>query len=198
MQEFDREGRDQLILSSLLERRLTVEEELRRLGVQASELSRREADLKAEIATLDGILGVVPEVPPSPTPASEPLPSVDESLTAPHARKRRRKGSRREQMLPRIREAFGTGIFEVEGVLDVLLKEEPGDRRKAYFAAWALVRDLTEDGVVAIVTEHGTGPRKKRTFRFAEAASSALDLGAPEKPATVAVGSPEGEPRTSI
>ena len=98
-----------------------------------------------------------------------PAPAPPTAPPAP-VRKRRRKGSRREQMLPRLREKFGHGVFGVEDVTDVLLQDEPGERRKAYFAAWSLCRDLAEDGVLVAVSEEGSGKRVKRTYKFAEAA----------------------------
>jgi hypothetical protein len=76
-------------------------------------------------------------------------------------------------MLPRLREKFGTGTFNAEDVTNVVLEIEPGERRKAYFAAWSLCRDLAEDGISVVVSEEGTGKRLKRTYKFAEAAKAA-------------------------
>jgi len=168
MEGLSREKREGLILASLLERRVRVEEEGRQLRTQIAEASRRELEMKEEIITLDAILGAVPEPPPIPVPTADSslAPSTPGSDVVPAARKRRRQGSRRESMLPRMREKLGTGVFAVDDVLDLLLQEEPGERRKVYFAAWALVRDLLQDEILGVVTEEGTGPRKKRTFRF--------------------------------
>ena len=169
-QGLDREKREHLILASLLERRVGVEEELRDARAHLTELSRREAELRDEVAALDGILGAVPAPPPAPpppAPASAPASAADVA-PAPTARKRRRKGTRREEMLPKLRAKFGSGPFSTEDVTDALLEAEPGERRKAYFAAWSLVRDLAEDGIVAIAAEEGSGPRKRRTYRFAD------------------------------
>lgn len=175
MEILEKEKREKLILSALMERRVSVEEETKRLRSELSDLTRREQELRDEILTLDAILGALPQPPkendaPSlfaPTPAPAP-PAV----AAPPPMKRRRKGSRREQMLPLLKEKFGGGVFGVEDVTDLLLAEEPGERRKAYFAAWSLVRDLAEDGVLVTVSEEGTGKRVKRTYRFADAAAS--------------------------
>lgn len=85
--------------------------------------------MKDEISILDGILGAVP--PPAPAPSvSPPAPvgSPAPEASAP-AKKRRRKGSRREQMPPKMRERLGTAAFAVEDVLNLLLEEEPGERR---------------------------------------------------------------------
>ncbi len=173
----DRERREKLILSALMERRVAVEEETRRLRQELTDLTRRETELHEEIATLDAILGALPQPPkeneapslftPTPAPAPPPAPAA-----AP-PKKRRRKGSRREQMLPKLREKFGAGVFGVEDVTDLLLQDEPGERRKAYFAAWSLCRDLAEDGILVAVAEEGSGKRVKRTYRFAEAAKPA-------------------------
>ena len=168
MESLDRERRERLILASLMERRVAVEEESRRLRNDLQEMGKREAELRTEILALDQILGALPQPPkeneaPSlfaraPTPV-QPTPAP--------TRKRRRKGSRREQMLPRLREKFGTGTFTAEDVTNVILEVEPGERRKAYFAAWSLCRDLAEDGITVVVSEEGTGKRMKRTYRFA-------------------------------
>jgi len=171
MEGLNREMREGLILASLLERRVKVEEEGRQIHAQIAEASRRELEMREEIATLDAILGAVPAPPPIPVPAAESLvsPSTPGSEVVPAAKRRRRHGSRRESMLPKMREKLGTGVFAVDDVLELLLQEEPGERRRAYFAAWALVRDLAEDKIIGVVTEEGTGPRKKRTFRFRSA-----------------------------
>lgn len=173
----DKNQREQLILSALLERRLAVEEEARHLKARAIEMTRADAELRDEIAALDAILGARVQPPPT-------APSVPTALTvaatpaevAPSApsegttkKKRRRKGSRREEMLPAMRAKFGTGTFDTEGVTDLILAAEGGERRKVYFAAWSLIRDLAEDGVIEVASEEGSGPRKKRTYRFAEA-----------------------------
>lgn len=164
--ELGRVERERLILDSLLERRLAAEQELRDTRTHLGELSRRESELKDEIAILDGILGAVP----APAPAPSPLPPAPVGPYAPEAsapaNRRRRAGTRRAQMLPRMREKLGTAAFAVDDVLDLLLAEEPGERRKVYFAAYSLVRDLMEDGVIAVATEEGAGARKRRTFRF--------------------------------
>jgi hypothetical protein len=174
MEALDRDKRERLILASLMERRVAVEEESRRLRNELQEMGKREAELRTEILALDQILGALPQPPkeneaPSlfvraPPPAHPP---------AAPARKRRRKGSRREQMIPRLRAKFGSGAFTTEDVTDVILADEPGERRKAYFAAWSLCRDLGEDGVTVVVSEEGTGKRTKRTYRFAPEAEKA-------------------------
>ena len=176
MEGFDRDRRERLILTALMERRVSLEEETRRLRSDLTDLTRREGELRDEISTLDAILGALPQPPkeseppslftPAPVPAPAPPPAA-----AP--RKRRRKGSRREQMLPKLRDRFGRGVFGVEDVTNLLVQEEPGDRRKAYFAAWSLCRDLAEDGVLVAVAEEGSGKRVKRTYKFADPAKPA-------------------------
>ena len=177
MEFLDKERREKLILSALMERRVAVEEETKRLRAELTDFARREQDLRDEILTLDAILGALPQPPkeneaPSlfaPTPAPAPPPVV----AAPPAKKRRRKGSRREQMMPVLKEKFGAGVFGVDDVTDLLLVDEPGERRKAYFAAWSLCRDLAEDGLIITVSEEGSGKRMRRTFRFGNAGKPA-------------------------
>ncbi len=176
MEGLDRDRRERLILTSLMEQRVAAEEESRRLRSELTELGRRETELREEILALDQILGALPvpvkenEAPSLFTPAPVASPAA---APAAAAKKRRRKGSRREQMLPKLREKFGGGVFGVEDVTDLLLQEEPGERRKAYFAAWSLCRDLAEDGLLVAVSEEGSGKRMKRTYKFAETAPSA-------------------------
>jgi len=66
-----------------------------------------------------------------------------------------------------LREKFGSNPFATDDVTDAILAEEGGERRRAYFAAWSLTRDLVEDGVIEVVAEEGSGRRKRRTYRFA-------------------------------
>ncbi|HKZ90357.1 MAG TPA: hypothetical protein VJ300_08895, partial [Thermoplasmata archaeon] len=169
MEFLDREKREKLILDALMERRVAAEEETRRLRAELTELGRREQELRDEVLTLDAILGALPQ-----PPKENEAPSLFQAAPAPAAasapaapKRRRRKGSRREQMLPRLREKFGTGVFAVEDVTALLLEEEPGEHRKAYFAAWSLCRDLAEDGIIVAVSEEGSGKRVKRTYKFA-------------------------------
>src|SRR2546422_11125115 len=94
MEGLDRDRRERLILNSLMERRLAVEEETRRLRAELTELTRREAELREEILALDQILGALPVPPkeneapslftpaPAPPPAAPPAP-------AKHRRRRR-------------------------------------------------------------------------------------------------------------
>ncbi|MBI4416094.1 MAG: hypothetical protein HY557_03830 [Euryarchaeota archaeon] len=172
MEATDREKRERLILTALLERRVAIEEETRRLRAELGELARREAELREEIMTLDAILGALPQPPKESEPPSLFTPTPAPLAKAAEApKRRRRKGSRREQMLPKLRERFGGGVFTAEDVTNVLLEFEPGERRKAYFAAWSLCRDLVEDGLLVVVSEEGSEKRAKRTYRFADASA---------------------------
>lgn len=172
------------ILGHLARHRAATDEEAGRLRTELENLTRRETLLREEITALDTILLALPHPPKeSEAPSlfvSAPKPAQAEPPAAP-PRRRRRKGTRREEMLPRLREKVGTRTFTTKDVTDALLEAELGERRKAYFAAWSLVRDLVEDSVVAVVAEEGSGPRKKRTYRFADQFPTALE-GAPSPP----------------
>lgn len=165
----DAERRKELVLRHLAERRAVTDGEADRLRAELTELARREAELRDEIALLDAILGALPRpVKESDAPslfARTPAPPPSTTVGMP-MKKRRRKGSRREELLPKLQEKFGSGTFTSEDVTDLIMAAEPGERRKAYFAAWALSRDLVEDGWVDVVAEEGTGRRKRRTYRF--------------------------------
>jgi len=174
MEILEKEKREKLILSALMERRVSVEEETKRLRAELTDIARREQELRDEILTLDAILGALPQ-PPKENEAPSlftPTPPPAPPAAAPPSKKRRRKGSRREQMMPVLQGKFGAGVFGVDDVTDLLLVDEPGERRKAYFAAWSLVRDLAEDGVLVTVSEEGSGKRMKRTYKFAERAKA--------------------------
>lgn len=168
--ELDREKRERLMLNALLERRVSVEDEARRVRADLAELARREGELRDEIAALDAILGAIPEPKKESEPPSLFTPAPPAPAAPPTKRKRRRKGSRREQMLPTLRGRFGGGAFTTDDVTSLILEEEPGERRKAYYAAWSLCRDLEEDGVIAVVAQEGSGKRSKKTFRFVKPA----------------------------
>jgi hypothetical protein len=175
MEILEKEKREKLILSALMERRVSVEEETKRLRAELTDIARREQELRDEILTLDAILGALPQ-PPKENEAPSlftPTPPPAPPAAAPPSKKRRRKGSRREQMMPVLKEKFGAGVFGVDDVTDLLLVDEPGERRKAYFAAWSLCRDLAEDGLILTVSEEGSGKRMKRTFRFGNAGKPA-------------------------
>lgn len=162
-----REKRDRLMLHALVERRLGLEEEARMFKARASELTHKEAELRDEVATLDAILGATPPPAPVETPTAATAPaSMAAPLAAPSARKRRRKGSRLQEMLPKMRTAFASVGFNTEQVAEMIEGEEASEYRKAYFAAWSLVRDLLEDGALVVASEEGSGPRRKRTYRF--------------------------------
>jgi len=161
--------REHLIRTHLDGRRAATDAEVSRLREEIEALGRREAVLREEVALLDAILEAIPAPPkeseapslfaPSPRPAP---PTTPVSVV----RKRRRKGSRREQMLPVLKEKFGAEAFRVEDVTDLVLEAQGGERRAAYFAAYSLVQDLAEDGAITVASEEGTGMRKKRTYRF--------------------------------
>ena len=172
MEILEKEKREKLILSALMERRVSVEEETKRLRAELTDLARREQELRDEILTLDAILGALPQPPKESEAPSLFTPAPAPPAAAPPSKKRRRKGSRREQMLPVLKGKFGAGVFGVDDVTDLLLVDEPGERRKAYFAAWSLVRDLSDDGVLLTVSEEGSGKRMRRTYRFAEGAKA--------------------------
>jgi hypothetical protein len=165
--------RERLIRDDLGERRAVTDAEIARIREDLEILDRRERELREEVALLDEILTAIP-VPPkeSEAPSLFASPPRAASPAAP-PRKRRRKGSRQEQMLPRLRERFGSRAFTTEDVTDLIVQAEGGERRNAYFAAWSLVRDLADDGVIAVAFEEGRGTRKKRTYRFTDGASTA-------------------------
>ena len=169
----DAAARGRLIRSHLDERRAATDAEVSRLREELEMLGRREAELREEVALLDAILAAIP-VPPkeseAPSLFAPPPRPAPQAAPTPVPRKRRRKGSRREQMLPVLKGKFGTEGFGVEDVTDLIVQAQGGERRNAYFAAWSLVRDLAEDGAIAVASEEGRGMRKKRTYRFADGA----------------------------
>src|SRR2546426_9091057 len=120
----------QQVLSHLAERREATEAEAAHLRAELEVLTRREAELRAEVATLDAILAAIPEPPkeseaPSlfASPPKAPPPLLG-AATLP-TRRRRRKGTRREQLLPQMRVKFGSRPFTTEDVTDAILTEEP-------------------------------------------------------------------------
>ena len=107
MEALDREKRERLILDSLMERRVAVEEESRRLRNELQEMGKREAELRTEILALDQILGALPQPPkeneapslfvrappPAHPPAAAPARSPARSRSCPRRRRYQRRAT---------------------------------------------------------------------------------------------------------
>jgi len=176
-----RETRDRLIMEALIGRRLSTEKEMARITTELENLRRQESVLTEEVRLLDEILGAVPSTPivrprmepeqvhtilsppmPAPEPQTQPpapqVPTVDE--------KRRRKGLRREELADLLRKRFGEGEFSLDQVVDVLLEVEPGDRRKAYHAAWRTCGILEEAKIIQVISETPSGKGVRKVYKL--------------------------------
>ncbi len=175
-----RESRDRLIMEALIARRLTTEKEMSKISSELENLRRQELILSEEVKLLDEILGAIPAVPvqrPSLEPErvhtilSPPTPLQDEMKQTPTApsvedTKKRRKGLKRDELATILTQRFGENEFTLDQVVDILLEVEPGDRRKAYHAAWRTIGILEESKVVQVVSETPSGKGVKKTYKI--------------------------------
>jgi hypothetical protein len=180
-----RETRDRLIMEALIARRLSTEKEMSTISVELEKLRRQEQVLTEEVRLLDEILGAVPATPVvrsrmepeqvhtilSPPPAPEIQEEAPEQVSAAAETddKKRRKGLRRGELANLLRQRFGDKEFSLDDVVGLLLEVEPGDRRKAYHAAWRTVGLLEESKAVQVVSETPSGKGVKKTYRMTPA-----------------------------
>jgi len=180
-----RETRDRLIMEALIARRLSTEKEMSGISTELERLKRQEQVLVDEVRLLDEILGAVPSTPVS-RPRLEqeqvhtilsppPVPEVQEQAPEPKAapetedEKKRRKGLRRGELSDLLRKRFSDKEFSLDQVVEVLLEVEPGDRRKAYHAAWRTVGILEESKSVQVVSETPSGKGVRKTYKMTAA-----------------------------
>ncbi len=175
-----RESRDRLIMEALIARRLTTEKEMSKISTDLENLRRQELVLSEEVKLLDEILGAIPVAPIQKssiepervhTILSPPMPIQDESKktpTAPSAEvtKKRRKGLKRDELAAILIQRFGENEFTLDQVVDILLEVEPGDRRKAYHAAWRTIGILEKSKIVQVVSETPSGKGVKKTYKI--------------------------------
>jgi hypothetical protein len=180
-----REARDKLIMEALIARRLSTEKEMSTISVELERLRRQELVLTEEVRLLDEILGAVPAVPvarsrlepeqvhtilsPPPAPefqeAAPPLAVPAEPIDD----RRRRKGLRRGELADLLRKRFTDREFSLDEVVELLLEVEPGDRRKAYHAAWRTVGILEEAKAVTVVSETPSGKGTRKIYKMISA-----------------------------
>lgn len=175
-----RESRDRLIMEALIARRLTAEKEMSKITTELESLKRQELVLSEEVKLLDEILGALPAEPvqrPSLEPErvhtilSPPMPVQDESkqtadMPSDADTKKRRKGLKRDELATILNQRFGDKEFSLDQVVDVLLEVEPGDRRKAYHAAWRTIGILEKSKNVEVVSETPSGKGVKKTYKM--------------------------------
>jgi len=175
-----REARDKLIMEALIARRLATEKEITTVNSELEKLRRQESILIEEIKLLDDILGAVPAAPSRPKIEVEqvhtilsppPVPETEEETPVAAASqevddKRRRKGLRRGELADLLRKRFTDKEFTLDEVVEVLLEVEPGDRRKAYHAAWRTVGILEESKDVVVVSETPSGKGVRKTYKM--------------------------------
>ncbi len=174
-----------MIMEALIARRLATEKEITTVNSELERLRRQESILVDEIKLLDDILGAVPAAPPRPKLDVEqvhtilsppPIPEMKEEVPAAPASeeiddKRRRKGLRRGELADLLHKRFSDREFTLDEVVEVLLEVEPGDRRKAYHAAWRTVGILEESKNVVVVSETPSGKGVRKTYKMTLAQS---------------------------
>jgi len=180
-----REARDKLIMEALIARRLSTEKEMSTISTELDRLKRQETILTEEVRLLDEILGAVPAMPVarsrmepeqvhtilSPPPAPDfPEPAPPLAIPSePVDDKKRRKGLRRGELAELLRKRFADKEFTLDEVVELLVEVEPGDRRKAYHAAWRTVGILEEANAVRVVSETPSGKGTRKTYKMVTA-----------------------------
>lgn len=181
-----RETRDRLIMEALIARRLSTEKEMVKITIDLENLRRQETVLSEEVKLLDEILGAVPSTPivrPRPEPEqvhtilSPPMPAPEpQAQTGPPAadtetvdEKRRRKGLRRDELADILKKRFGENEFSLDQVVDILLEVEPGDRRKAYHAAWRTCGILEGSKTIEVISETPSGKGVRKVYKIKSA-----------------------------
>ena len=177
-----RETRDRLIMEALIARRLSTEKEMNVINSELEKLRRQEQLLVEEMKLLDEILGAVPSTPiprprhepeqvhtilsPPPVPPSEVSAPPTATMAQEDEERKRRKGLRRGELADMLRKRFADKDFTLDQVVDVLLEIEPGDRRKAYHAAWRTIGLLEESKSVTVVSETPSGKGVRKTYKM--------------------------------
>jgi len=177
-----REARDKLIMEALIARRLSTEKEMSMISADLEKLKRQEVVLTEEIKLLDEILGAVPAVPvarsrmepeqvhtilsPPPAPEFQEGPPLAVPTAEPVDDRKRRKGLRRGELAELLRKRFADREFTLDEVVELLVEVEPGDRRKAYHAAWRTVGILEESKAVKVVAETPSGKGVRKTYKM--------------------------------
>ena len=181
-----RETRDRIIMEALIARRLSTEKEIGGIAAELEQLKRQEQLLAEEMRLLDEILGAVPAVPP-PRPRNDaeqvhtilsppPIPPADASVAKPASPEgdqgegRRRKGLRRGELANLLHKRFADKEFTLDQVVEVLLEIEPGDRRKAYHAAWRTIGILEDGKTVQVISETPSGKGVRKTYKLIQPA----------------------------
>ena len=175
-----RESRDRLIMEALIARRLSTEKEMSGINAELEQLRRQEEVLVEEMRLLDEILGAVPTT-PLPRPRAEPEqvhtvlspppmpPSETPTPAAPAAEqdeRKRRKGLRRGELAELLQKRFSDKEFTLDQVVEILIEIEPGDRRKAYHAAWRTIGILEDAKLVTVISETPSGKGVRKTYKM--------------------------------
>ena len=169
--------RDRMVLEALLDRRLELDEERKRLDTEMTKLRSESDRLGVELQILEEMLGATktegkatfasvaptsfPQAPPSAAPQPPPP-----RRTAAHVRFR--KGSVGQKLWPTIVQRYAEVEFGVEEVV-ALLGEESPDTKHSYEAAWRLCNELIERKVLAVTSQSKSGRGFTKRFRIAEA-----------------------------
>jgi len=172
--------RDRMVLEALLDRRLELDEERKRLDAEMTKLRTESDRLGAELQILEEMLGATKAEPKasfaSVTPAPSPFPAAPAAAHAaappppprrPTAHVRFRKGSVGAKLWPTVVELYAEREFGVEEICALLEKESP-DTKHAYEASWRLCNELIERKVLLVTTQTKSGRGFTKRFRIAE------------------------------
>ena len=173
-------NRNRMIVDALLDRRMELEEERKRLDTEMTKLRGESDRLARELEILEEMLGAtrpeqkvtfasIPAQAPSTfapsAPSSTPAAPVRPRST-PHVRFR--KGSVGSKLWPSMQERFSGIEFGVDDVC-TLLKEQSPDTKHPYEASWRLCSELIERAVFLVTSQSKSGRGFAKRFRIADA-----------------------------
>jgi hypothetical protein len=185
--------RDRMVLEALLERRLELDEERKKLDADMAKLRTDSDRLAAELLILDEMLGttkaetrvtfatVAAQTAPSFPTAATASPPPPPAPRRPAAHVKFRKGSVGQKIWPTVVQRYGEVEFGVDEVV-ALLGEESPDTKHTYEAAWRLCNELIERKVLLVTSQSKSGRGFTKRFRIAEAYGGAPAPAKPEEP----------------
>jgi len=194
MEEQKAVSRDRMILEALLERRMELDEERKRLDTDMAKLRTESDRLAAELLILEEMLGTTksetrvtfasvaaqapgPAFPTAASPAAAPVQHVPRR---PAAHVKFRKGSVGSLLWPTIVQRHSEGEFGVEEVVALLTELSP-ETKHSYEAAWRLCNELIERKVLVVTSQSKSGRGFTKRFRIAEAYGGAAVPQEPKK-----------------
>jgi len=179
MEDEKANARNRMLISALLDRRIELEEDRRRIDGEMGKLRQESERLARELEVLEEMLGATrpdqrvsfASMPSQPTtfssaPAQAPAAAAPaRPRNAPHVRFR--KGSVGAKLWTILQERYSHVEFGVDDVCE-LLKEQSPDTKHPYEASWRLSSELVERKVFLVTSQSKSGRGFAKRFRIAD------------------------------